>query len=109
MIFLNCKVNSIFKKLNTPEQSGKKIGLFRTICAIFGGLLVAYLAMTLLVFILPGTAGESIIIPLMFNTLAWAIAALWISVSSTKMIALYKTFIPSTIFCITIAIFILGN
>ncbi|AXH08810.1 putative membrane protein [Malaciobacter halophilus] len=106
---MNNKSISILKKLNTPEKSGKKIGLFRTICSIFGGLLVAYLAMTLLVFILPGTAGESIIIPLMFNTLAWAVAALWISLSSTKMIALYKVFIPSIIFIIAIAFFILGN
>ncbi len=63
---------NIYKQLSTPEESGKKIGLFRVLSSIFGGLIAAYLGMTLLVFIIPGTAGESIIIPLMFNTLIWA-------------------------------------
>ena len=70
--------------LKIVEKSGKKIGLFRTICSIFGGLLLAYLGMTLLVFIIPGSAGESIIVPLLLNTFAWASVALWISLSKSK-------------------------
>ncbi|RXI43463.1 hypothetical protein CRU99_07595 [Malaciobacter mytili] len=99
----------IYKELSIVENSGKKIGLFRTICSIFGGLLVAYLAMTLLVFIIPGSAGESIIVPLMFNTFAWAIASLWICLSISKLVALKRVLIPTFILTIAITIFIVGN
>ena len=75
------KSTSIYKQLSTREKNGRKIGLFRTLCAIFGGLFVAYLGMTLLVFLIPTEASKSIIIPLMLNTLVWAIAALWISLA----------------------------
>ncbi len=97
-------MKELIKNLSIPEQSGKKIGLFRTLCAIFGGLLVAYLGMTLLIYIIPGTPGESIIVPLLLNTMAWAGVALWISVSSTKLIALLRVVIPTLIFSILIAI-----
>ncbi len=91
-------------KLKIAETSGKKIGLFRTICSIFGGLIVAYLGMTLLIFIIPGSAGESIIVPLLLNTFAWAVAALWISLSKTKYIALLRSTLPSLIFGILLII-----
>ena len=97
-------MKELIKNLSIPEQSGKKIGLFRTLCAIFGGLLVAYLGMTLLIYIIPGTPGESIIVPLLLNTMAWAGVALWISVSSTKLSALLRVVIPTLIFSILIAI-----
>lgn len=97
-------MKELIKNLSIPEQSGKRIGLFRTLCAIFGGLLVAYLGMTLLIYIIPGTPGESIIVPLLLNTMAWAGVALWISVSSTKLIALLRVVIPTLIFSILIAI-----
>lgn len=97
-------MKELIKNLSIPEQSGKKIGLFRTLCAIFGGLLVAYLGMTLLIYIIPGTPGESIIVPLLLNTMAWAGVALWISVSSTKLIAILRVVIPTLIFSILIAI-----
>ncbi|MCT7564669.1 hypothetical protein N5U20_11115 [Aliarcobacter butzleri] len=42
-------MKELIKSLSVPEESGKKIGLFRTLCAIFGGLIVAYLGMTLLI------------------------------------------------------------
>ena len=74
-------MKELIKNLSTPEQSGKKIGLFRTLCAIFGGLIVAYLGMTLLIYIIPGSAAESIVVPLLFNTFVWATIALWISLS----------------------------
>ena len=97
-------MKELIKNLSTPEQSGKRIGLFRTLCAIFGGLLVAYLGMNLLLYIIPGTPGESIIVPLLLNTMAWAGVALWISVSSTKLSAILRVVIPSLIFSILIAI-----
>jgi hypothetical protein len=97
-------MKELIKSLSVPEASGKKIGLFRTLCAIFGGLMVAYLGMTLLVFIIPGTAGESIIVSLLLNTLAWAIIALWISLSKTKYIALLRCTVPTLIFGILLII-----
>lgn len=90
------------KHLKKPEKSGNKIGLFRTLCAVFGGLSVAYLGMTLLIYIIPGTPGESIIVPLLFNTLAWAIAALWIVVAPTKWSALMRSLVPSVLFLMII-------
>ncbi|TLS72940.1 hypothetical protein FE246_00190 [Aliarcobacter thereius] len=90
--------------LKIVEKSGKEIGLFRTICSIFGGLLLAYLGMTLLVFIIPGSAGESIVVPLLLNTFAWASVALWISLSKSKYIALLRCTIPSLIFSIILII-----
>ena len=100
-------MKELIKNLSIPEQSGKKIGLFRTLCAILGGLLVAYLGMTLLIYIIPGSAAESIVVPLLFNTLFWAISALWISLSYTKLIALLRVLIPTFIF--TILLIILYN
>jgi hypothetical protein len=97
-------MKNLIKTLSIPEQSGKKIGLFRTLCAIFGGLLVAYLGMTLLIYIIPGKPGESIIVPLLFNTMAWSMIALWISVSPTKLSAILRVVIPTLIFSILIAI-----
>ncbi len=93
------------QKLKIPEKNGKKIGLFRTICSIFGGLIVAYLGMTLLIYIIPGTPGETIIVPLLLNTLAWSSAALWISLSKTKYIALLRVIIPTIVFSILLIIF----
>ncbi|QKF81018.1 putative membrane protein [Halarcobacter ebronensis] len=101
------KINLLYKELNKPLLNSKKIGLFITFCAILGGLLVAYTAMTFLVYIIPGSLGESITMPLLFNTLAWSIAALWISVSASKLIALKRVIIPTTIFIILIFIFYL--
>ncbi|PHO18946.1 hypothetical protein CPU12_02985 [Malaciobacter molluscorum LMG 25693] len=98
-----------YKQLSIIEKTGKKIGLFRTICSIFGGLIVAYLSMCLLVFIIPGTPGESIIIPLMFNTFVWAITSLWICLSKSKLIALKRVIIPTVFLSILILFFILGN
>lgn len=97
-------MKKLIKTLSIPEQSGKKIGLFRTLCAIFGGLLVAYLGMTLLIYIIPGSAGESIIVPLLFNTMAWAGVAIWISVAPSRLSALLRVVIPTLIFSILIAI-----
>ena len=101
---------SLLKELSQPEKSGKTIGLFRGICAIIGGLCVAYLGMTLLIFLLPVTPGESIIIPLLFNTFVWAVAALWIVLAPTKLSALLRSTVPTLGFAIIIAVlFFKGN
>lgn len=97
-------MKKLIKTLSIPEPSGKKIGLFRTLCAIFGGLVVAYLGMTLLIYIIPGSAGESIVVPLLFNTMAWAGVAIWISVAPSRLSALLRVVIPALIFSILIAI-----
>lgn len=97
-------MKELIKTLSIPEKSGKKIGLFRTICAILGGLVVAYLGMTLFIYIIPGKPAESIIVPLLFNTMAWAMIALWISVAPTKLSAILRVIIPTFIFLILIAI-----
>jgi len=97
-------MKELIRNLSIPEKSGKKIGLFRTLCAIFGGLIVAYLGMTLLIYIIPGSAGETIVVPLLLNTLFWAITALWISISSSKFIALQKVIVPTIIFSILLTI-----
>ena len=94
---------NIYKKLSTPEKNGKTIGLFRALCAIFGGLIVAYSSMTLITMLTPIPAQESIMIPLMFNTLVWALIALWISISPTKLSALLRSVVPSIIFIVSIA------
>jgi hypothetical protein len=96
--------NATYKKLAIQEKSGKRIGLFRTLCAIFGGLFIAYLGMTLLVFLIPTEASKSITVPLMINTLIWAISALWISIAPSKWIALLRAIVPSFIFLVAIII-----
>jgi len=92
------------KQLSIPEENGKRIGIFRILCSIFGGLITAYIGMTLLVFIIPGSTGESIILPLLFNTLAWACFALWIVLAPTKLSAILRFVIPSLIFSVLIII-----
>lgn len=97
-------IKKTFNNLRIPEENGRKIGLFRILSAIFGGLLVAYLSMTFITFIIPDKVENSIMIPLLFNTLAWSSTALWISVSHTKLDALLRFTIPSLIFSILIFI-----
>ncbi|NVJ54556.1 MAG: hypothetical protein HWD90_12775 [Campylobacteraceae bacterium] len=103
------KFKSIYKNLSTPEKTGKKIGLLRTISSIFGGLMVSYLFMTLLTFLTPIPLGESLVIPIYFYTLLWAVLSFWIALSYTKLIALKRVFIPSFICAIAILFFILGS
>ncbi len=106
---MNSNFKTLYKKLSTPENSGKKIGLFRTLCSIFGGLLVSYLFMTLLTFLIPAPLGESLVIPLYLYTLLWALFSFWIALSYTKLIALKRVFIPSLFCAIAILFFILGS
>lgn len=97
-------IKKIYIYLSTPEVSGKKIGLFRTLTAIFGGLIVAYLGMTLLAFIIPLEIKVSAIISIMFNTFAWAGSATWIALSFTKLGAILKFLVPTIIFSISLYI-----
>ncbi|NQY24302.1 MAG: hypothetical protein HRT41_09720 [Campylobacteraceae bacterium] len=99
------KYYALYKELSKIENNGRKIGLFRTICSIFGGCFLSYLAMTLLVFLLPGTVGESLTVPIVFHTIVWAMCSLWISIALTKWIALMRVFVPSFIFSILLVIF----
>lgn len=97
-------IKNIYKFLKEPETSGRKIGIFRITCAIFGGLLTSYLGMTLLALLIPSKIGNTATLALMFNMLAWSIIAIWISLSSSKLIALLRFLIPTTIFTILIYI-----
>lgn len=92
----------VYYYLVIPEEKGKKIGVFRTLTAIFGGLVVAYLGMTLLAFILPLEIKQSAIISIMFNTFAWAVMATYIALSYTKLEALLRFLIPTIVFSIAL-------
>lgn len=89
------KFRLLYLNLQIPEKNGKKIGLFRTICSIFGGLILAILAVTLLVYLIPGKIEDSILISIMFNTFTWAIFSLYISVAPTKLSALQRVVLPA--------------
>lgn len=91
-------VKKIYSLLATPEENGKKIGLFRIIAAVLGGVAVAYLGMTALALVLPGKLQDSAVLALLYNTFAWSIAALWIAVSPTKLSALLRSTIPPLVF-----------
>lgn len=97
-------INKLYQNLSIPEKNGKKIGKFRIYCSILGGLFVAYLGMSALSLLLLGSDGENIIIPLLFNTMAWSLMALYISISKTKLNALLKVILPCIIFTIIIIV-----
>ena len=99
----------VYNYLHTPEKAGKKIGLYRTIFSIFGGLLVAYLAMTVFTIITPLSLGESLVIPLYLNTMAWAVCSLWIVLANTRLDVFKRVFIPSFVFLLIILFHILGS
>lgn len=96
------KIVTFFKELSIPEESGKKIGLFRICLAILGGLIISFLSLSLLVFIVPLSLGESLVISLFFQSFVWAILSLWIVLSHTKLIALLRVVIPSILILIII-------
>ena len=101
-------IKKLYNYLSTPESNGKKIGLFRIITSIFGGLIVAYLGMTLLAVIIPLKVEESSIISILFNTLAWACVASYIALSYTKLSALLKFLLPTIIFSISLLYYTKG-
>jgi len=82
----------------TPEDNGKKIGLLRTFLAIFGGLVVAYLGMMLLIFVSPGSFLDLVVVFVLFYTFVWACSALWIVLAPSKLSAFLRVIIPILIF-----------
>ena len=97
-------IKKLYIYLLTPERNAKRIGLFRIITSILGGVIVAYLGMTLLALIIPLEVQKSAIISIMFNTLAYAIVIVYISLSYTKLSALLRVFIPTIVFSFTLYI-----
>lgn len=99
-------IKQIYQILKTPEITGKQIGIFRIFSSIFGGLLVAYLGMTVVAFLLPLEIKEAAIISIMFNTFAYAGAITWIALASSKLDVLKRVLIPTIIFTILLYFFI---
>ncbi|RXK02935.1 hypothetical protein [Halarcobacter bivalviorum] len=97
-------LKNIYTYLNTPEKDGKKIGLFRSFCSIIGGLLLAYLGMTLFALLPFMELKEAAILSIMFNTFIWACATTWIALSISKLQALYRFIIPTSLFSIALII-----
>ncbi|RBQ29585.1 hypothetical protein ACNSOS_10310 [Aliarcobacter vitoriensis] len=100
-------MRNYIRNLKIPEKSGKKIGLFRILCSIIGGLIVTLLAMALLVTIVPIGKEDITLATIIIDGSIWALIAFWISLSSSKYIALLRCLIPSLI--LAIALIILFN
>lgn len=88
---------NFYRYLATPEPNGKKIGLFRIITAIFGGLVLSYLSLCVLVAFDSPFKNDFAVIALLYNTLAWAAVALWIALAPTKLGALLRFVLPTLI------------
>ncbi|NVJ54701.1 MAG: hypothetical protein HWD90_13535 [Campylobacteraceae bacterium] len=95
---------NIYNYLTIPENNGKKIGLFRILCSVFGGFIVAYLGMTAFALVAPMEVKEAAIVSIMINTFMWAFATTWIALSISRLQALYRFIVPTTIFSITLII-----
>ncbi len=92
-------MRELINKLKTPEISGKKIGLFRIVCAIFGGAIIALLIVSVILTIIPTNKEPMTIASIILDGSIWAIVAFWISLSVSKYITLLRCIVP---------IFILG-
>lgn len=97
-------MRKVYHRLATPESSGLRIGFFRGICGVVGGLLVSYLGLTVLACLLPGSLGESLILPILLFTLTWPCAGLWIVLSPTRLAALSRSIVPTLVFSLLIFI-----
>ncbi|MDN5049498.1 hypothetical protein [Aliarcobacter butzleri] len=97
-------MKELIQKLKIPENSGKRIGLFRTICAIFGGLFISYSVMAIFTMIMPFRLNDLALFSIIMSALLWAFISLWISLSSSRYIALLRTIVPSVIFGILLII-----
>jgi len=91
-------IKEMYYNFITPEKSGKKIGLFRTLLAIFGALIVTYLGMMVLLFVSPGSFLDLVVVFVLFYTFVWACSALWIVLAPSKLSALLRVIIPVFIF-----------
>ena len=92
-------MRELINKLKTPEISGKKIGLFRIVCAIFGGAIITLLIVSVILTIIPTNKEPMTIASIILDGSIWAIVAFWISLSVSKYIPLLRCIVP---------IFILG-
>lgn len=92
------------KPVSVPDQQGGRMGWFRAVCAVFGGLAVAYSAMTLLVVLVPGDKTHALFIPFLFTPLAWACTGLWISLSRTRLQAVVRSCGPTLLFSLAAAL-----
>lgn len=97
-------LNNIIKNLTTPESNGRKIGAFRIVFGLFGGLIVSYLTVTLFAILAPTSKPQSLVVSLYLYTFVWACCFLWISLSISKIIVILRVFIPSLIFSTLILI-----
>ncbi|MDD2639547.1 MAG: hypothetical protein PHS65_00970 [Arcobacteraceae bacterium] len=95
----------LIQNLKIPENSGKRIGLFRTLCAIFGGLIVALLAMAVLIHITPSNKGDITLVSIILDGSVWALVAFWVVLAPSKFSALLRCTIPSVVFTIALLIF----
>lgn len=102
-------IKRFYNYLLVPETNVKKIGTFRIITSIFGGLISAYLGMSVFAIIIPFEVQKSAVISIMFNTLAWAAFAIYIALSYTKLIALLRFLLPSIIFSLTLLLYMEGH
>lgn len=93
---------AFYKYLVEKESSKIRIGWFRTLCAIFGGLAVAYTGMTLTVILIPSAVSQSMLFAMLFLPFVWACAALWVTLAVTRLRALLRSVIPVVIFCLAI-------
>lgn len=98
-------LNKLYRYLFLAEESGKTLGVFRSLVSILGGLVLSYLAMILLPFLLPLEIKESAVLSIMFSTFAWAIISTWIALAYTRFDVLLR-FIVSSLF-ITISLYFL--
>ena len=87
-------MRELINKLKTPEISGKKIGLFRIVCAIFGGAIITLLIVSVILTIIPTNKEPMTIASIILDGSIWAIVAFWISLSISKYIAILRCIIP---------------
>ena len=80
--------------LKIPENSGKRIGLFRIVCAIFGGAIITLLTVSVVLTIIPKNKEPMTIASIILDGSIWAIVAFWISLSISKYIAILRCIIP---------------
>jgi len=95
-------IRSLYQNFITPESNGRKIGSFRIVLAILGGFYISYLAIVLLAILIPSSKAQALVVSLYLYTFIWACSILWISLSSSKLIAFMKVFIPTVVFSISI-------
>jgi len=86
-----------YRFLAVPEPNGKTIGLFRILIAVFGGLVLSYLSMCVLAAFNTPLKGDFAVVGLLYNTFAWAMAALWIALSPSKLSALLRFTLPTSV------------